>query len=197
MYKIILASGSPRRKEILEQVGVKFEVITSDCNENIGVYLPDELVKSLSRLKAETVAENIEGEAVIIGADTVVSKDGLIFGKPGTIEHAKEMIESISGDTHSVFTGVCIIIKSHDIKRNRIINFVEETKVCVAQMSEEEINNYVSTQEPYDKAGGYAVQGLFAPYILGISGDYYNIVGLPVARIYHELKMEGIDILHG
>lgn len=191
MYKIILASGSPRRKEILSQLGVRFEVITSDCDENTDEKNPAELVKKLSRLKAEAVAKSVEGVSLIIGADTVVAREDEIFGKPKDKEDARRMINAISGSEHSVYTGVCILINDGDTK---VINFAEESKVHVADMSEDEIERYISTAEPYDKAGSYAVQGLFAPYISGIDGDYYNIVGLPVARVYKELKDAGIKL---
>ena len=192
-YQVILASGSPRRKELLELIGVEFKIITSNKEEVITSTNPEEVVKELSMMKAEDVAAGVEGPAIILGADTVVAHGGRILGKPKDPKDAINMIRSFAGDDHYVYTGVCIIRKEADgsIKR---ISFAEGTKVTVYPMTEEEIEQYVATNEPMDKAGAYAIQGLFAPYIKGIEGDYYNIVGFPIAGIYQRLKAEGIDL---
>ncbi|MBP3611041.1 MAG: septum formation protein Maf [Lachnospiraceae bacterium] len=192
-YQVILASGSPRRRELLEQIGVRFQIMTSNKEEKITSTDPEKVVKELSMMKAEDVAADVSGPAVILGADTVVAHNGRILGKPKDKEDAVRMISSFAGDDHMVYTGVCIIRKEADGSVKKL-SFAEGTKVTVYPMTEQEISDYVESGEPMDKAGAYAVQGLFAPYIKGISGDYYNIVGLPVAGIYQRLKEEGIAL---
>lgn len=204
-FKIILASGSPRRKEILTNLGVEFTVIPSNKEEKMSndIY-PGELVKQLSKMKGSDVAEKVaalpaeEAAAIgdhyiVIGADTVVAYDGKVLGKPKSRENAYEMIKAFSGDIHNVFSGVYIYIKNGD--KTEEVNFSVNTEVSVYEMTDSEINAYLDTPEPYDKAGAYAIQGLFAPYIKGINGDYYNIVGFPIAQIVHELSARGIYIL--
>ncbi len=190
-YQVILASGSPRRKELLELIGVEFKIITSNKEEIITSTNPEEVVKELSMMKAEDVAAGVSGPAIILGADTVVAHNGRILGKPKDKEDAIRMITSFAGDDHYVYTGVCIIRKEEDgtVKTS---SFAEGTKVTVYPMTAQEIKRYVDSGEPMDKAGAYAVQGLFAPYIKEIVGDYYNIVGFPIAGIYQRLKEEGI-----
>ena len=192
-YQVILASGSPRRKELLELIGVDFKIITSNKEEVITSINPEEVVKELSCMKAEDVAEGVNGPAIILGADTVVSHGGRILGKPKDAEDAVNMIRSFAGEDHFVYTGVCIIKKEADGSVKKI-SFAEGTRVTVYPMTEEEIKRYVASGEPMDKAGAYAIQGLFAPYIKGIEGDYYNIVGFPIAGIYQKLKEEGIEL---
>lgn len=192
-YQIILASGSPRRKELLELIGVEFKIITSNKEEVITSTNPEEVVKELSMMKAEDVAEGVEGPVVILGADTVVAHGGRILGKPKDKEDAFRMIRSFAGEDHYVYTGVCIIKKEADGSEKKI-SFAEGTKVTVYPMTDEEIERYVASGEPMDKAGAYAIQGLFAPYIKEIEGDYYNIVGFPIAGIYQRLKAEGINL---
>ena len=192
-YQVILASGSPRRKELLELIGVDFKIITSNKEEVITSTNPEEVVKELSTMKAEDVAAGVAGPAIILGADTVVAHGGRILGKPKDKADAVNMIRSLAGDDHYVYTGVCMIRKEADGSVKKI-SFAEGTKVTVYPMTEEEIEQYVATNEPMDKAGAYAIQGLFAPYIKGIEGDYYNIVGFPIAGIYQRLKAEGIHL---
>lgn len=192
-YQIILASGSPRRKELLELIGVDFKIITSNKEEVITSTNPEEVVKELSLMKAEDVAEGVEGPALILGADTVVAHNGRILGKPKDKEDAVRMITSFSGDDHYVYTGVSMIKKEADGSVKNI-SFAESTKITVYPMTAEEIERYVDSGEPMDKAGAYAIQGLFAPYIKEITGDYYNIVGFPIAGIYQRLKAEGISL---
>ena len=186
-YQVILASGSPRRKELLELIGVEFKIITSNKEEIITSTNPEEVVKELSKMKAEDVAAEVAGPAIILGADTVVAHKGRILGKPKDKEDAVRMITSFAGDDHQVYTGVCIIRKEAD-GSVKTISFAEGTKVTVYPMTAREIERYVDSGEPMDKAGAYAIQGLFAPYIKEISGDYYNVVGLPIGRVYQELK---------
>lgn len=196
MYQIILASGSPRRKEILEQVGVTFTIKVSDKEEVMNSDNPDSLVKELSAMKARDVAERVSSPAIIIGADTVVAQNNIIFGKPRDKKHAKEMLSIMQNNSHKVYTGVCILIIEED-KTVRELSFAVASSVKVAPMNESQIEAYIETNEPMDKAGAYAIQGKFAPYILGIEGDYYNIVGLPISSIYAELYKNGIDLITG
>lgn len=192
-YQIILASGSPRRKELLELIGVEFKIITSNKEEVISSTNPEKVVKELSMMKAEDVAAGVDGPAIILGADTVVAHNNRILGKPKDREDAIRMITSFAGEEHQVYTGVCIIRKEAD-GSCKTISFAEGTKVSVYPMTSGEIERYVDSGEPMDKAGAYAIQGLFAPYIKGIEGDYYNIVGFPIAGIYQRLKEEGINL---
>jgi len=192
-YQIVLASGSPRRKELLDLIGAEFKIITSNKEEIITSTNPEEVVKELSMMKAEDVVAGVEGPAVILGADTVVAHGGRILGKPKDKEDAFRMIRSFAGDDHYVYTGVCIIRKEADGSVKKI-SFAEGTKVTVYPMTDAEIERYISSGECDDKAGAYAIQGLFAPYIKGIEGDYYNIVGFPIAGIYQRLKAEGINL---
>lgn len=203
MAEYILASGSPRRKEILAQVGISFRVIKSDCEEVSSYSEPENIVGELSRLKCLDVVDKIiagktdcgitgEDTIFVIGADTMVSVDGIIMGKPRNQGHAYDMIKKIQGRDHTVHTGVSIAKLIFDgdnaYKIDTVKTFVEGSTVSVVPMTDDEINEYISGDEPYDKAGGYAVQGLFAKYIQGISGDYYNIVGFPVCRFLMEIK---------
>lgn len=185
MLPIILASASPRRKELLEQIGVDFQVVPADVDEEIPWEEPVRTVKELARRKAYNVAERIHRDGCILGADTIVVHNGKIMGKPADKEEAVEMLSSLQGNTHSVFTGVCAVIKEGaDIQE---ILFAEETKVSIYKMEKWEIEEYAETLDPMDKAGGYGIQGIFAKYIRCIQGDYNNVVGLPVARIYQEI----------
>lgn len=193
MSKLILASASPRRKEILSTVGYSFLIEVSDIEEKSDKEMPYELVMDLAKIKAEAVLEGHKDEDVIVlGADTVVANEGQILGKPKDSNHAKEMISSLQGKTHQVYTGVCLWW--HEKGERKCVTFYEKTDVSVYPMTEAEIDAYVATNECADKAGSYAIQGLFGPYVEGISGDYNNVVGLPVARIYQEIKKLGLVI---
>ncbi len=186
--EIILASGSPRRKEILEQIGIAFQIRPAKGEEVIRGDDPVEVVKELSAAKAGEVASDAEGDCLVIGADTIVVYEGRILGKPKDEQDAINMLKMLSGQKHQVYTGVTAIIKG---KVNKTITFAECTEVKIFPMEEEEIVSYVKTGEPMDKAGSYAVQGYFAKYIEGIIGDYYNVMGLPIARLCRILKGEG------
>jgi len=193
-YKLILASASPRRKELLEQAGAEFEILPSQGEEVIASTDPKQAVLDLSRQKAEEVSQRAGEDAIVVlGADTVVAYKNQILGKPRDEADAKRMLELLSGGTHSVFTGVTWITISQG--RREIHSFVEETKVTMYPMKEHQILSYIRTGEPMDKAGAYAIQGKCALYIQGIQGDYYNVVGLPLARIFHEMEQSGIEIL--
>ncbi len=185
MQKIILASQSPRRRELFALLGLPFDILVPDTEEVITSSEPSEVTEELSRQKAEAAAQQVDG-GIIIGADTVVSAAGKILGKPSDEEDAFRMIQSLQGKSHMVYTGVTILIKEKGKIREK--TFSVGTKVCVAAMDEEEIRSYITTDEPYDKAGGYGIQGAFGKYIEGIEGDYYNVVGLPLHRIYEEFR---------
>lgn len=210
MSMIILASGSPRRKELLEQVGLEFEICPAKGEEVITTTIPHEAVLELSRQKAEEVAGGIAaylehgipsqlaGEAkwqdiLVIGADTVVAYGNKILGKPKDEENAREMLSLLSGNTHSVYTGVTCVFISADGKTGEH-SFYEKTDVSMCPMSQEQIKRYIATGEPMDKAGSYAIQGRCAVYVRKIDGDYNNVVGLPVGRLYQELLALGIDL---
>lgn len=222
MSKIILASASPRRRELLSQIGIPFYVCKSTCEEKISSTVPGKVVCELSGQKAKDVWQRLvhEGELVpgvtdlsgeenvlsgeraqellVIGADTIVAYEGQILGKPKDEADACRMLRMLSGHTHEVFTGVTFCYRLHG--EERVHTFYERTEVTLYPISEDEIEDYVKSGVPMDKmsnsyqlewtdkAGGYAIQGIFAKYIKGIKGDYYNVVGLPVSRVYQELK---------
>lgn len=184
--KIILASASPRRKELLTQIGVKFEIMISDKETDIDSTDPIKACEKQAMQKAldieEKAALKYKEDYIIIAADTIVALEDTILGKPKDKEDARLMLERISGKKHKVYTAVCVLnsrLKTHK-------SFVEETVVEVAELSKEDIDFYLSKDEAYDKAGAYAIQGLFSRYIVGIEGDYYNVMGLPVGRVYRE-----------
>lgn len=184
--RVVLASGSPRRRELLEQIGIEPEVRPSGIEERVTSSVPEEVVMELSSQKAEDVAGRVPEGVLVLGADTVVSVDGEILGKPESHEDAAGMIRRIQGRSHQVYTGVTLIYKEEG--KSRGITFAEKTEVLVYPMTEEEIVGYAKTKEPMDKAGAYGIQGAFAAYIEGIHGDYTNVVGLPVGRVCQEWK---------
>lgn len=193
MYQIILASGSPRRKEILERAGVVFSVCTSDKEETYASKAPEDIVKELSLLKASDVADKVPANSIVIGADTVVANAGEILGKPTDELQAVNMLMKLQGHAHDVYTGVSIIVKHEDGSKD-IRQFSENTKVHIADFSKEEAMEYSLTGEPLDKAGAYAIQGKFAKYVQKIEGDYNNVVGFPIARFRVEMKRLGFII---
>lgn len=185
MKNIILASASPRRRELLAQAGFQFEVKVSDAEETITEKEPGRIVEELALRKAEAVAA-AETDALIIGADTVVAVDGKILGKPHTREEAFSMLSMLQGRRHQVYTGVALVLKRARGEKREI--FSERTDVFMYPMTEGEILEYIDTGEPMDKAGAYGIQGRAAVYIEKIEGDYNNVVGLPIARLYQKLK---------
>lgn len=193
--KIYLASASPRRKELLRQVGLSFKVVPSTVEEKITKEKPDEVVEELSYQKAVDVCGRLAAEGkedfVVIGADTVVSAWGKILGKPSDKEEAARMLKDLQGGSHQVYTGVTLAWKYKDMAP-MYATFSECTDVTMYAMTVEEIQRYVDSGEPMDKAGAYAIQGLFAAHIQGICGDYNNVVGLPVGRLCQELKKRGL-----
>lgn len=210
--KIILGSASPRRKELLEQIGAGFEIKVSDKEEIYHSERPEDIVCELALMKAENVASELSAEerrgAVVIGADTIVVLDGAILGKPADQEDAARMLSSLQGRCHEVYTGVAVLEYGGDAEKvsdgeaeqipggltgaARKENYAVGTKVYVNPMTEQEIRDYIATGEPMDKAGAYGIQGRFAAYIDRIDGDYYNVVGLPVSRVYRTLKEMGV-----
>lgn len=190
--KIILASASPRRRELLSQIGMEFEVRVRDTAEPAVSKEPAELVTALSSLKASAVFEQLseeeKKESVVIGADTVVAFNGNIMGKPKDRADAVSMLFDLQGRIHQVYTGVTFILQEDRSDKPVKVSFFERTDVSMYPMSQEEILSYVESGEPMDKAGAYAIQGKCAAYIKEINGDYNNVVGLPVGRLYQEMK---------
>ena len=189
--RIILASGSPRRTELLQTAGIVHEVVVSGADEDVQEENPARLVEMLSSRKAEEVYERLvqqepSGDLVVIGADTVVAADGKILGKPEDEEDARRMLRMLSGRSHHVYTGVTLCGRMGSVRRE--VSFSEESTVHVAQLTEKEISEYIDSGEPMDKAGAYGIQGAFMKFVSGIEGDYFNIVGLPVSHLYQEMK---------
>jgi septum formation protein len=185
---LILASKSPRRRYLLEQAGLSFSVIPSDIDETAIPLSPPEIyVKVLSEAKAESIAKKYP-EKWVIGADTIVLKDGVMLGKPGSIDEARSMLKKLSGEVHQVFTGYSILCKS----KNRIFSETVQTEVLFKNLTDEEIEWYIHTKEPFDKAGAYAIQGLGTFLVKRINGSYTNVVGLPVCEVIEFLIQEGI-----
>lgn len=198
MEKIILASASPRRRELLSKAGVCFSVLPSTGEEIITSTRPADVVEELSRQKAFFVADKLQQEGtakedmLIIGADTIVAFQDRILGKPADEKDAVETLLSLQGNTHQVYTGVTVIKME---KGQRVpVTFSECTDVTFYPVAKEEILSYVRSKEPMDKAGSYGIQGSFGIYVKGICGDYNNVVGLPVARLFYEMKKLGIDM---
>lgn len=195
--QLILASASPRRRELLQQIGLEFEVLTSDAPEITSAVEPKDIVMDLSRQKALAVQKLLEKEngpssrktislsgkyPVLLGADTIVFSGSRVLGKPADQAEAFSMLEQLSGRTHQVYTGVTLLCG----RKSR--SFYECTQVECYPMTPEEIHSYIQTGDSMDKAGAYGIQGPFAAFVKGIRGDYNNVVGLPVSRVYQELK---------
>lgn len=211
--RLVLASASPRRRELLSQIGLEFTVMPSTKEENAKTTEAGALVQELSRQKAVDIWEQLSGgqgqnpdadqeqiseetqepnlngkrqpELLVIGADTVVCCEGKILGKPHSREAAAEMLTALQGRSHEVYTGITLYSQSETV------TFFECTQVEFYPMTEVEISEYIDSKEPMDKAGAYGIQGLGARFVKGIRGDYNNVVGLPVGRLYQELKSRG------
>lgn len=205
MSQIILASASPRRKALLEQIGMEFEICPAKGEEVITESRPDAVVLELSHQKAEEVAAGVltyneqhpdlatPQDILVIGADTVVAYGDEILGKPKDEADAGRMLTLLQGNTHSVYTGITLVFIDKSGRTGEYC-FFEKTDVTMYPMDEDEINRYIATGEPMDKAGSYGIQGRCAIYIKQIEGDYNNVVGLPVARLYQELRRVGYDL---
>ena len=189
-WKVVLASASPRRKELLEQIGIIPDIRPSAVEEEKNEEEPSKLVENLSYIKAADVASRCEAGTLVIGADTVVAvcpkgeERPVILGKPGNAENAGNMIRQIQGHVHQVYTGVTLMYGD-----GRKKSFAGRTDVYCYELTDKEIWDYISTGEPMDKAGAYGIQGRFAAFIKKIDGDYNNVVGLPVAGVYQEMKL--------
>lgn len=192
--KIVLASNSPRRKQLLQQIGVEFEVIVSNVEEEKykdGAL--EEYVKELSYLKAKDIFNKIQDkEKIVIGADTIVAYNGNVLGKPKDKENAYKMLKMLQGNVCEVITGLCVIGNN-----DKIYNTSDNCKVFIQKMTDEEIWEYINTEEPMDKAGAFAIQGIGAKYITKIEGDYYSAVGLPINKLYNILKEEKTKLIRG
>ena len=187
---IILASGSPRRKQLLEMLGLEFQVIPAKGEEVIPHGAgPDEAVQALSAQKAASVAAERPAEDVIIAADTIVWYNGAILGKPRDEQEAARMLSSLSGNTHTVYTGVTVR------KGDTVVTGAEETQVRFRKLSGREIDAYIATGEPMDKAGSYGIQGYGAMFVSHLEGDYFSVMGLPLCPLCRMLRAFGVHIL--
>ncbi len=193
--QIILGSASPRRRELLRQIGLEFTIITSECEEKVASTEPAEAVQELSLIKAQSVFDKLGNgaysamkgsEVLVMGADTIVVLEGEILGKPVSAENAISMLKHLQGKTHQVYTSVSFIWEEEGELRTH--TFYEVTDVEVLPMTDQEITYYVSLNTCMDKAGAYGIQNEFACFVKGIRGDYNTVVGLPVSRVYQELK---------
>lgn len=185
MPSVILASGSPRRRELLTMLGLDFEVVPSKAEELAPEGLsPEDTVMFLARTKGEDVAGSVSCGKTVIAADTIVYLEGRIIGKPKDAEEAKEMLRMLSGKTHEVYTGVFV---------NGQCEY-ERTSVTFRELTDDEIDGYIATGEPLDKAGAYGAQGLGSVFVSRIEGDFFNVMGLPVCRLSNMLKAQGLRI---
>ncbi len=192
--KIILASASPRRKSLMDVLGLNFEIKVSDCEENIDVsHNVHDIVMSLSLQKAQSVAKITDESCIVIGADTVVSYGNEILGKPKDTDDAIRTLKLLSGKTHSVYTGFTII----DTSDNKTVTDYEKTDVKFKELTEKEIIDYVNTNDPLDKAGSYSIQGTASSFVEKLDGDYNNVVGLPIYKLskylYNTFKIKGAN----
>ncbi|RST76223.1 septum formation inhibitor Maf [Siminovitchia acidinfaciens] len=188
MPNLVLASSSPRRKELLERLSIPFTIFSPNVDETVNEHLaPGDIVITLASRKARKVAENYP-HSYIIGSDTVVVNEGKVLGKPTDRESARQMLLGLSGTTHSVYTGVAVTFK------DSINTFYEKTDVTFWELSDEEIEQYLDSGEPFDKAGAYGIQGKGGLLVKSIHGDYYSVVGLPIGKLSRELKNMGFSL---
>lgn len=186
--KIILASKSPRRKELMDMLNLKYEVIVSDAEEILEEGLKiEEQAKRLSYIKAKTVFDETIGDRIVIGSDTMVIKDGKIYGKPKNEEDAFRILKELNGSKHQVITGLAILVERSG-KYQEYLDY-DITEVYFKNMTDEEIKNWIATGETIDKAGAYAVQGKFSVFIEKINGNYWSVMGLPIHKVYDILKV--------
>ena len=187
--KLVLASQSPRRIELIRYLGLEPKIYPSGADESSREKDPALLTQRLAFLKAEEVQRQFDRETLIIGADTVVYDGERILCKPKTEEEAYLMLSGLSGRTHAVYTGVCLLYGE------KKMGFCEKTLMHIAKMTEEEIRDYLAIGESMDKAGSYNIQGPFSRFVKGIEGDYYNVMGLPIARLYQSLKLFSREVI--
>lgn len=190
---IILASKSPRRREILESLGVKFQILTADADEQSDITEPERLVKMLAKRKGRAVVATLDSaslrDTLVIACDTVVFKDGKILGKPINAEHAKDMLKMLSDSEHFVFSGLYLLYNGKEE------TCAARTRVVFDALSDSDIERYIALGEPFDKAGAYAIQGKACVFVKEIEGDYLNVVGLPASLLYNVLRQSfGIDL---
>ena len=190
-FPIILASASPRRSELLKQAGFSFTIVPSTTEETRTEVSPGQLVEDLAFQKANDVYETVKGnytdqDFMVIGADTIVYYDGEVLGKPADAQEAFDMLKLLSDRTHQVYTGLAIILKKENEKQVHLLH--ERTDVTFYPISDEELKDYIATGDPLDKAGAYGIQGTFAVHVKEIKGNYNNVVGLPIARLYQTLR---------
>ncbi len=189
--KLILASKSPRRIEMFKNLGLSPEIIPADVNEDIEGFkgIPDIAVTTLAKRKALAISQMSSDDCLIIAADTLVYKGNTLLGKPKDENEAFLMLKDLSGDQHSVYTGFAVCYGG------KLISRCVETKVLFKELSDDEINSYIASKEPMDKAGAYGIQGIGALFVKGIEGDYFNVVGLPLCALFEAIKEDfGIDI---
>ena len=190
-FPLILASASPRRSELLKQAGFSFTIVPSTTEETRTEVSPGQLVEDLAFQKANDVYETVKGnytdqDFMVIGADTIVYYDGEVLGKPADAQEAFDMLKLLSDRTHQVYTGLAIILRKENEKQVHLLH--ERTDVTFYPISDEELKDYIATGDPLDKAGAYGIQGTFAVHVKEIKGDYNNVVGLPIARLYQTLR---------
>ena len=188
--ELILASNSPRRRSLLEQAGLEFSVIPSDIDEDaVAMSSPDAYTRKLAECKAMDISDRYP-DSWVIGADTIVVIDDIVLGKPGSGEDARRMLKKLSGQTHQVITGYCVCCKN----KNRFFSDIVKTDVMFRDLSDEEIEWYIDTGEPFDKAGAYAIQGMGVLLVKRINGSYTNVVGLPVCEVVELLIKERVRV---
>ena len=196
-FPIILASASPRRSELLKQAGFSFTIVPSTTEETRTEVSPGQLVEDLAFQKANDVYETVKGnytdqDFMVIGADTIVYYDGEVLGKPADAQEAFDMLKLLSDRTHQVYTGLAIILKKENEKQVHLLH--ERTDVTFYPVSDKEIEAYIKSGEPMDKAGSYGIQGGFGIYVKEIHGEYTNVVGLPVGKLFYEMKQREIEL---
>lgn len=188
--KIILASNSPRRRELLKYLNVNFEIMPSNSDENFSIKKHSKLVKAIANEKAKDVFNKTSGDRVVIGADTIVCLNNKILKKPVNEEDSYKTLNSLSGKKHLVYTGLSVYISKNGKDKN--LNLYKKSKIYFNKLSKFEIDNYIKTGDPKDKAGSYSIQGPSAVFVKKINGDYYSVMGLPINLLYNIFKKESI-----
>lgn len=191
-HLLILASGSPRRKELLASLGLTFDILVSEADESFAPGQPPvEIVQELAYRKASAVANTLSA-GLVLGADTIVVCDDVILGKPEDEADAKRILQLLSGRSHTVYTGIALVEAAGE---RRVVRDVRGTEVAMKPLTDAQIDAYIATGEPMDKAGAYGIQGKASQFITGIDGDYFNVVGLPVSLVADHLAAYGFDVL--